>query len=107
LDTSNVLDDDKENSLDDKENAHPKTRRRTGLSKRMQRFSFASPEQSRRPNTPKIPFTPLNARNPLKARLQREMTPGKVLKLDRYEMQRRKEFLERELDGDESSDDYF
>ena len=98
-------DEDKENPHDDKENAHPKTRWRTGLSKRMKRVSFASPEQSRRPNTPKIPFTPLNARSSFEARLPRKLTPGKALKVGNDEMKRRKEWLAMELDGDESSDD--
>lgn len=100
-------DEDKENSQENKENLHPKPKWRTGLSKRMQRVSFASPEQSRRPNTPKIPFTPLNSRNSLSARLQRETTPAKALKVDKGEMQRRREWLTMELDGDESSDDDF
>lgn len=105
LDSSHASDEDKENVQDDKENMHPKTRCRTGLSKRMQRVSFASPERLRRPIPLKIPFTPLNARNSLDKRPRREMTPGKVLKLDKDEMQRRRELLTMEVDGDESSDD--
>jgi hypothetical protein len=105
LDNSHASDEDKENLQDHKENVHPKTKWRTGLSKRMQRVSFASPERLRRPIPTKIPFTPLNARNSLEARLRREMTPGRVPKLDRDEVQRRRELLTMELDGDESSDD--
>lgn len=105
LDSSRALDEDKENSQDDKENVHPKTKWRTGLSKRMQRVSFVSPEQSRRPNTQKIPFTPINARRFIEARLQREMTPKKPLKVDKNEMQRRRQLLAMELDGDDISDD--
>ena len=71
----------------------------------MKKVSFVSPEQSRRQNTPKIPFTPLNARNFLDMCPPREITPGKALKVDRDEMKRRRELLAMELDGDESSDD--
>ena len=92
-------------SDEDKENVHLKTRWRTGLSQRMQKVSFASPERLRRPIPPKIPFAPLNARNSLEARLRRGMTPKKALKLDKDEMQRRRELLAMEVDGDESSDD--
>ena len=98
-------DEDKENSYDDKENVHPRTKWQTGLSKRLQRVSFASPDQSRRPNTSKIPFTPLNARSPRKARLPCELTPGKAPKVDRDEMKWRRELLAMELDGDDDSDD--
>ena len=104
MDSSNPSDEDKENLQDDKENLYPKTKRQTGLSNRMQKVSFTSPKQPRRSNTLKIPFTPLNARGPLKARLQRATTPGKALNLDKDEMQRRKAFLAMEVDGDESSD---
>ena len=92
-------------SDEDKENLYPRRKLRTGLSKRMKRVSFVSPEQSRRLNTPKIPFTPLNARSRLGARLQDEMTPRKVLRVDKDEIQRRRELLTMELDGDGSSDD--
>jgi len=99
-------DEDKENSYDDKENVHPKPKWRSGLSKQMKSVSFASPERARRSNTPKIiPFTPLNARSPLKARLPRELTPGKVMKVDKHEMERRRGLLAMELDGDDSEDD--
>lgn len=90
---------------EDKENMRPRTKWRTGLSTRMKKVSFVSPEQSRRQNTPKIPFTPLNARNFLDMCPPREITPGKALKVDRDEMKRRRELLAMELDGDESSDD--
>ena len=100
-------DEDKENSLDDKENLHPRTRWRTGLSTRLQKISFASPDQPRRQNTSKIPFTPLNARSPRKARLPCELTPGKAPKVDRDEMKWRRELLAMELDGDDDSDGDF
>lgn len=102
---SHDSDGDKGNSHDDKENVHPRTKWRTGLSKRLQMVSFASPDQSRRPNTPKIPFTPLNARSPRKARLPCELTPRKALKVDRDEMKWRRELLAMEVDGDDDSDD--
>lgn len=105
LNHSYVSDEDKENSHGDKENAHPKTKWRSGLSKRMKLVSFASPEQVQRPNTPKIPFTPLNARSPLKARLPPELTPRKVMKVGRDEMKWRRELLAMEVDGDDSDDD--
>ena len=105
LDTPHASDEDKENAQGDKGNVHPKAKWRTGLSKRMQRVSFVSPEQSRRPNTRQVPFTPLNARSPFKARLRPEMTPEKAPKVDKDEMQRRREWLAMELDGIESSDD--
>lgn len=105
LESSHASDEDKENSQGDKENVHPKAKWRIGLSRRMQKVSFVSPEQPRRQNTPKIPFTPLNARSSLGARLRRETTPRKALKVDKDEMQRRRELLAMELDGDESSDD--
>lgn len=92
-------------SDEDKENTRPRTKLRTGLSTRMKKVSFVSPEQPRRQNTPKIPFTPLNARNFLEMYPPREITPGKALKVDRDEMKRRRELLAMELDGDESSDD--
>ena len=97
-------DEDKENSHNDKENEHPKTKWRSGLSERLKSVSFKSPEQVRRPNTPKIPFTPLNARRPFKARLPHEITPGKVMRVDRDEMKRRRVLLAMELDGDDDSD---
>lgn len=104
LSHSYASDEDKENSHGDKENVHPKTKWRSGLSKRLRSVSFASPEQARRPNTPKIPFTPLNARSPLKARLPPELTPRKAMKVDKDEMQWRRELLAMELDGDDESD---
>ena len=102
---SHDSDEDKENSHDDKENVHPKTKWRTELSTRSKGDSLASPEQLRRPNAPKIPFTPLNSRSPLKPRLPRELKPGKTLKVDRDEMKRRMELLTMELDGEGYSDD--
>ena len=101
-----VSDEDKENAHDSKENVRPKTKLRTGLSKRLRLVSVASPEQQvRRPNTPKIPFTPLNARSPLEARLPPELTPGKAMNVDKHEMRRRRELLAMELDGEDSDDD--
>ena len=101
-----VSDEDKENTHDNKENVHPKTKWRTGLSKRLKLVSVASPEQPvRRPNTPKIPFTPINARSSLEARLPPELTPGKTMRVDKYEMRRRRELLAMELDGEDSDDD--
>ncbi|KAF9653450.1 hypothetical protein BDM02DRAFT_1910557 [Thelephora ganbajun] len=105
LGDSQASDEDKENSHDDKENVHPKTKWRTGLSKRLKRVSLVSPKELRRPNTPKIPFTPLNAGSSLKARLPRELTLGKAPKVDGDEMKRRRELLAMELDGDDDSDD--
>lgn len=98
-------DEDKENSHDDKENMRPRTKLQTGLSTRLKKVSFMSPEQPRRSNVPKIPFTPLNARGSFKVRLPHEMTPGKVLKVDRNEMKRRRELLAMELDGEDDMDD--
>lgn len=92
-------------SDEDKENSHPKTKWRTGLSRQLKRVSFASPDQRRRPNTSNIPFTPLNARSSFGARALCELTPGKALKVDRDEMRRRRELLAMELDGDDDSDD--
>jgi len=105
LEDSRASDEDKENLHDDKENVHPKTKWRTGLSKRLKRDSFAPPEQLRGPNTLKIPFTPLNARSPLKACPLRELTLGRALKVNNDEMKRRRKLLALELDGDEGSDD--
>lgn len=100
-----VSDEDKENLHDNKENVHPKTKWRTGLSKRLKLVSVASPEQPvRRPNTPKIPFTPLNARSPFETRLPPEHQ-GKAMKVDKHEMRRRRELLAMELDGEDSDDD--
>lgn len=97
---------DKENSCEDKENARPKAKLRTGLSKRMKRVSFMSPEQPRRQNTLMIPFTPLNARSPFETRPPRGQTPGKVLRVDKDEMRRRRELLAMEVDGESSDDDF-
>jgi len=105
LNDTYVSDEDKENSHDDKENAHLKPKRRSGLSKRLKMVSVASPEQVRRTNTPKIPFTPLNARSPLKARIPPELTPGKAMMVDKDEMKWRRELLAMELDGEDSDDD--
>lgn len=105
LDDPHTSDEDKENSYDDKENVHSRPKRRSGLSKRMKSVSFASPERARRPNTPKIPFTPLNARSPLKVRLPRELTPVKAMDVDKDEMKWRRDLLAMELDGDDDSDD--
>ena len=102
---SHASNEDKESSHDDKENVHPKTRWRTGLSERMKKVSFASPEQPRRPNTLKIPFTPLNSRSSLGVHISRKPTPGNVLRVDKDEMKKRRELLTMELDGEESSDD--
>jgi len=104
---SRVSDEDKENSHDDKENVRPKAKLRSGLLKRLKAASLVSPEQLRRPNAPKVPFTPLNARSPPKARLPRELTPGKTVGVHKDEMRRRREFLAMELDGDDDSDDGF
>ena len=105
LDDPYVSDEDKENLHDNKENMRPKVKCRSGLSKRLKLVSVASPEQARRPSTPKIPFTPLNARSPRKTRLPPELTPGKAMKVDKDEMMRRREFLAMELDGEDSDDD--
>jgi hypothetical protein len=104
LNNSHASDDDKENFRDGKETVHRKIKRRPGLSKQLKLVSFASPDRERLPNTRKIPFTPLNDRSP-KARLSRELTPGKALKVDKDEMKWRRELLAMELDGDDDSDD--
>ena len=101
-----VSDEDKENLRDNKENMRPKAKSRTGLSKRLKLVSVASPEQQvRRPNTPKIPFTSLNARSPFEVRPPPRLTPGKAMKVDKHEMRRRRELLAMELDGEDSDDD--
>ena len=101
-------DEDKESSQDEKENMRPKAKLRNGLSKRTKKVSFASPDQLRRPNTPKIPFTPLNSRSALAAHLSSGMTPAlKALKVGKDEIKRRRELLAMEVDGDDDSDNDF
>lgn len=101
-------DEDKESSQDEKENVRPKARLRNGLPKRTKKVSFASPDQPRCSNTPKIPFTPFNSRGTFTAHLSSGLTPGlKGLKVGKEEIKRRRELLAMELDGDCDSDNDF
>lgn len=101
-------DEDKESSQDEKENVRPKTRLRNGLPKRAKKVSFAPPDQPRRPNTPKVPFTPLNTRGTFAAHLSSGLTPNlKGLKVGKEEIKRRRMLLAMELDGDDDSDNDF